>query len=174
MDRLNLFRSGFFSFVASCMINSSVERKRKKTKYHMSWLITWHCLAISAWLTITSKNVLCSPCSRSFPTSHRRFLVWIHSKNKPGRGGENIYFGQHMVLNFFPFCTDSGSFNLNFRLHLGQSLEGFLGRGDRFPIEEKRYSHCVALVRVHSTEFHHLVLSYELTKRPKQRGWDKI
>ena len=95
-------------------------------------------------------------CSRSFPTSHRRFLV---SGSIPGTSrGRWKYLFQ---LNTCCQLPDSRGFNLDFRKHLRESLQGLLGRGDWFPVQEKRHPHCVALVRVHPAELHHLVLRLE-------------
>ena len=65
--------------------------------------------------------------------------------------------GMWCTYKLYQLCTHSRSVDLDLRLHLGESLQGLLGRCDGFPVQEKRHSHSVALVGVNPAEFHHLI-----------------
>ena len=74
--------------------------------------------------------------------------------------GINTWCVMHIQMvstSWYQLCTHSRSVDLDLRLHLGEGLQGLLGRCDGFPVEEKGHSHCVALVRVNPAEFHHLI-----------------
>ena len=127
-----------------------------KIKISNSWLIAKHCMATS----YNSKYVrLCSQLALGHSQHHTAVSSYPDLFQEQAGEGENIYFSKTHGASFQ--LPDSRGFNLDFRKHLRESLQGLLGRGDWFPVQEKRHSHCVALVRVHPAELHHLVLRLE-------------